>query len=117
MLIPELDDVVQTFERNAVLVREMAGIIVQAADAQDAIMGRINGLMRYAQGTPLDPVQVAAAPQRAAAVVYDDPAPQTNGNHYPGAENLPAWGEVLRNINSGEPINPPPVPQRTVAAR
>lgn len=111
MLIPELDDVIQTLERNTTLVREMAGIIVQTAEAQDAIMGRINGLMRYAQGVPLEAGEPELAPVRVAA---PEPEPgQSNGNHYPGADALPAWSDVLKNIGAGPA--PPPVPQRVVA--
>lgn len=103
-LYDELDDTINTAEKNLQMMKDMAATLLEYSDHQDVTLGRINGIARYAQSIPIVPTPpptppIQQAPQAAPA------APQgANGEVKPKP-----WGQLLQEINSN-----PGIPQGQV---
>lgn len=82
MLIDELDDVIHTFEINLAAMKEMSNLFIDAARANDNLLGRLNGLSRFTTQT-LSVREPTEQPQ---------PQPEQGGLQKP-------WNEVFDDLD------------------
>lgn len=142
MLTQSLDELIRSVEQRAILVREAANILIDAANADDHLIGRVIGLGQYAhtQAYPPQQLQPEPPPQqtyREPPVVQQPPdapprrkfawPPQTAvESPYQEApyQEAPVRQSEFRDVMQATkdahdrnlPLNgsPPPVPQRRV---
>lgn len=110
-LVRELDDVIQQTERNLQAMKEMASIIVDGQRANDHLLGRLNGLVRYTQGRLVatddpgqpDAVQISVTDQPVATPEFRDmPTPPPLDETW--AETISRLNHALNNPDMAVPV-------------
>lgn len=110
-LVRELDDVIRQTEQNLQALREMASIIVDGQRANDHLLGRMSGLVRYTQGRLVaadepaqsDAAQISGADEPILTPEFQD-MPQPPPLDETWAETISRLNHALNNPDATVPV-------------